>query len=106
MGPKAAKTESTIVGVSPMGLARAIAIQISHEKPKVIAKNRPRAGTFLVPVSDISSPKLLSKVSRTIGQNYNHSDCYGAVEKTRTSTGVTPQRPQRCASTNSATAAH
>ena len=30
----------------------------------------------------------------------------GAAEKTRTSTGVTPQRPQRCASTNSATAAH
>ena len=30
---------------------------------------------------------------------------FGAVEKTRTSTGVTPQRPQRCASTNSATAA-
>ena len=24
----------------------------------------------------------------------------GAAEKTRTSTGVTPQRPQRCASTN------
>ena len=31
--------------------------------------------------------------------------CFGAAEKTRTSTGVTPQRPQRCASTNSATAA-
>jgi site-specific DNA recombinase len=30
---------------------------------------------------------------------------YGAVEKTRTSTGFTPQRPQRCASTNSATTA-
>ena len=30
----------------------------------------------------------------------------GAAEKTRTSTGFTPQRPQRCASTNSATAAH
>ncbi len=29
----------------------------------------------------------------------------GAVEKTRTSTGITPQRPQRCASTNSATTA-
>ena len=29
----------------------------------------------------------------------------GATEKTRTSTGVTPQRPQRCASTNSATVA-
>ena len=29
----------------------------------------------------------------------------GAVEKTRTSTGVSPQRPQRCASTNSATTA-
>ena len=29
----------------------------------------------------------------------------GAVEKIRTSTGVTPQRPQRCASTNSATTA-
>ncbi len=32
--------------------------------------------------------------------------CCGAAEKTRTSTGITPQRPQRCASTNSATAAH
>src|SRR5690606_23376737 len=30
---------------------------------------------------------------------------YGAVEKTRTSTGSPPQRPQRCASTNSATTA-
>ena len=30
----------------------------------------------------------------------------GAAEKTRTSTGLRPQRPQRCASTNSATAAH
>jgi hypothetical protein len=29
----------------------------------------------------------------------------GAVEKTRTSTGVSPQRPQRCASTSSATTA-
>ena len=29
----------------------------------------------------------------------------GAAERFRTSTGVTPQRPQRCASTNSATAA-
>ena len=30
----------------------------------------------------------------------------GAAEKTRTSTGFTPQRPQRCASTRSATAAN
>ena len=30
---------------------------------------------------------------------------FGAVEKTRTSTGFRPQRPQRCASTNSATTA-
>ena len=30
----------------------------------------------------------------------------GAVEKTRTSTLFTEQRPQRCASTNSATTAH
>ena len=29
----------------------------------------------------------------------------GAAEKTRTSTDLTPQRPQRCASTSSATAA-
>ena len=29
----------------------------------------------------------------------------GAVGGTRTPTGVTPQRPQRCASTNSATTA-
>ncbi len=31
---------------------------------------------------------------------------FGAAEKTRTSTPVKEQRPQRCASTNSATAAH
>ena len=30
----------------------------------------------------------------------------GAVEKTRTSTGFLPQRPQRCASTSSATTAY
>ena len=30
----------------------------------------------------------------------------GAAEKTRTSTDFTPQRPQRCASTSSATAAN
>ena len=30
---------------------------------------------------------------------------FGAAEKTRTSTPVKEQRPQRCASTNSATAA-
>ena len=30
---------------------------------------------------------------------------YGAVEKTRTSTAFRPQRPQRCASTSSATTA-
>ncbi len=30
----------------------------------------------------------------------------GAAKKTRTSTGFRPQRPQRCASTNSAMAAH
>src|SRR3546814_19817375 len=30
---------------------------------------------------------------------------FGAVEKTRTSTGFLPQRPQRCASTSSATTA-
>ena len=38
---------------------------------------------------------------QTIDKTINN----GAVEKTRTSTGVTPQRPQRCASTNSATTA-
>src|SRR5215210_7133698 len=39
----------------------------------------------------------------------NPPDCLGshagAVEKTRTSTGFRPQRPQRCASTSSATTA-
>ena len=34
-----------------------------------------------------------------------HKRLFGAVEKTRTSTGFRPQRPQRCASTNSATTA-
>ncbi len=32
-------------------------------------------------------------------------ETFGAAEKTRTSTPVKEQRPQRCASTNSATAA-
>ena len=40
---------------------------------------------------------------------YLHINCLdlgdGAAEKTRTSTDFTPQRPQRCASTSSATAA-
>jgi hypothetical protein len=35
----------------------------------------------------------------------SHSGLSGAVEKTRTSTGFRPQRPQRCASTSSATTA-
>ena len=33
------------------------------------------------------------------------TDRHGAAKKTRTSTGFRPQRPQRCASTNSAMAA-
>tara|TARA_Y100000590_G_scaffold247499_1_gene278147 strand:+ start:7196 stop:7417 length:222 start_codon:yes stop_codon:yes gene_type:complete len=35
----------------------------------------------------------------------NHNP-FGAAKKTRTSTGLLPQRPQRCASTSSATAAN
>ena len=47
---------------------------------------------------------------RMLSVSYLPVDCsslvdVGAAEKTRASTGVTPQRPQRCASTNSATAA-
>ncbi len=64
----------------------------------------------------LASVSVMSKWSfrtRTIRQpSCNHErNCRekclmnGAAEKTRTSTGFTPQRPQRCASTNSATAA-
>ena len=42
---------------------------------------------------------------KALGCSSDHEVFLGAAEKTRTSTGVTPQRPQRCASTNSATAA-
>ena len=42
---------------------------------------------------------------KALGDVYTLQKKSGAVEKTRTSTGVTPQRPQRCASTNSATTA-
>ncbi len=42
---------------------------------------------------------------KAFGSVYTLQKKSGAVEKTRTSTGVTPQRPQRCASTNSATTA-
>ena len=38
--------------------------------------------------------------------HFLNTDFFGAVEKTRTSTLFTEQRPQRCASTNSATTAH
>ena len=47
----------------------------------------------------------LSLPFKVLGGIHKGEVCYGAAEKTRTSTGVTPQRPQRCASTNSATAA-
>ncbi len=44
--------------------------------------------------------------SHPLPESMNHwGSRDGAVEKTRTSTGFTPQRPQRCASTNSATTA-
>ena len=40
-------------------------------------------------------------------EGFSHREvCFGADGGTRTHTGVTPQRPQRCASTNSATTAH
>ncbi len=42
---------------------------------------------------------------KALGGITDSNVCFGAVEKTRTSTGITPQRPQRCASTNSATTA-
>ena len=47
---------------------------------------------------------------RMLSVSYLPEDCsslvdVGAVEKTRTSTPVKEQRPQRCASTNSATTA-
>ena len=43
--------------------------------------------------------------SRECPARGRYSGLPGAVEKTRTSTGFRPQRPQRCASTNSATTA-
>ena len=55
-----------------------------------IPRNRAPFGGSLPPVS--ACPGL--------------SGLSGAVEKTRTSTGFRPQRPQRCASTSSATTAH
>ncbi len=42
---------------------------------------------------------------KALGGHLYRESKNGADEKTRTSTGVTPQRPQRCASTNSATSA-
>ena len=39
------------------------------------------------------------------GKSFFQGILFGAVEKTRTSTGFRPQRPQRCASTSSATTA-
>ena len=67
----------------------------------------------------IPGPHILS-IAREIARNWSsfgdrigrcpfrgsYSGLSGAVEKTRTSTGFRPQRPQRCASTNSATTAH
>ena len=47
----------------------------------------------------------LSFPFKALTDNSTQRFCYGAVEKTRTSTGFIPQRPQRCASTNSATTA-
>ena len=59
-----------------------------------------RAGQMAPQIQTIKNRPIAGFVVRC-GPLFN-----GAVEKTRTSTGFTPQRPQRCASTNSATTAH
>ena len=49
---------------------------------------------FIITIKDSFDPEIL-----TI------DTLFGAAEKSRTSTGIIPQRPQRCASTSSATTA-
>ena len=49
-------------------------------------------------------PRQIGSI-RKLSFSSNKLRLFGAVEKTRTSTGFRPQRPQRCASTSSATTA-
>ena len=60
---------------------------------------------FLPPYSPDLNPVEMALCSRTAPNIFRRNGS-GAVEKIRTSTGFTPQRPQRCASTSSATTAH
>ena len=67
------------------------------------------------PVSDCNPTRGIARMAQNCAvsdsSSYSIRDLicryglFGAVEKTRTSTGVSPQRPQRCASTSSATTA-
>ena len=67
------------------------------------------------PVSDCTYPNCTREFRRNCAEHCRYfgrvphwgsvSGLFGAVEKTRTSTGFRPQRPQRCASTSSATTA-
>ncbi len=50
-------------------------------------------------------PEEFSPGPCKLPEQYRHIGLLGAVEKTRTSTAFRPQRPQRCASTSSATTA-
>src|SRR5712691_2615320 len=76
---------------------------------------RPAANSS--PKKIVRMPRLLRFAASSLGELRRTGERYraadydggpaklGAVEKTRTSTEFPPQRPQRCASTNSATTA-
>src|SRR3546814_13011955 len=68
----------------------------------IIAPAKPDSILYLAQLSIDGLHQIAPK-----GKNYPmKSKDDGAVEKTRTSTAFRPQRPQRCASTSSATTAH
>jgi hypothetical protein len=67
--------------------------------PMIVSDDPRRANAVTERPAATLSPDLSLFFQSLAGPN-------GAVEKTRTSTAFRPQRPQRCASTSSATTAH
>src|SRR3546814_479859 len=81
---------------------------LSHARPGCWARRSPisSASRCSSCCTEVGEPvRLFQIVPNYLNYPYFSKDI-GAVEKTRTSTAFRPQRPQRCASTSSATTAH
>jgi hypothetical protein len=74
-------------------------------RPKLACRTRLSLQIGKMPLANAAELRPFGRQLARLTEFRSHSGLSGAVEKTRTSTGFRPQRPQRCASTSSATTA-